>query len=77
MIHQPQCLVVGSPYVIWTPHPNRDDGSGLIIANGNHQEALFINEDSVDPSGWKMVDVGQWSAYSRELRIINVKVRRN
>lgn len=64
---------VGSPYVIWTPHPNRSDGSGLIIANGNSQEAVFVNEDSAKPNGWKKVDVGQWSAYSRSLRIINVQ----
>lgn len=63
----------GSPYVIWTPHPNRTDGSGLIIANGNSREEVFVNEDSAGPNGWKMVNVGQWSAYSRCLRIIDVK----
>lgn len=60
----------GSPYVIWTPHPDRSDGSGLIIANGNSAEQVFVNEDSADANGWKAVDVGQWSAYSRSLRII-------
>ncbi|KAK2780621.1 hypothetical protein FQN53_001096 [Emmonsiellopsis sp. PD_33] len=63
----------GSPYVIWTPHPDRTDGSGLIIMNGSDREELFINEDAADPNGWRMVNVGQWSVYSRELNIINVE----
>lgn len=61
----------GSPYVIWTENPARDDGSGLIIMNGNSVSDVFINEDSAPVDGWKLVDVGQWSAYSRALRIIN------
>ncbi|KAJ9144196.1 Glycoside hydrolase family 93 protein [Pleurostoma richardsiae] len=64
---------VGSPYVIWTPNPQKADGSGLIIASGGNKEPVFLNEDSADPGGWKMVDVGMWSAYSRSLRIITVK----
>lgn len=63
---------VGSPYVIWTPHPDRDDGSGLIIMNGASREEVFVNEDSALEDGWKMVDVGQWASYSRELRIVEV-----
>lgn len=61
----------GSPFVIWTPHPDRTEGSGLIIASGNGVEALFVNEDAADPDGWKAVDVGQWSAHSRSLEIIS------
>ncbi|KAH7123161.1 hypothetical protein EDB81DRAFT_952086 [Dactylonectria macrodidyma] len=60
----------GSPFVIWTPEPG-NNGKGIFIANGNSREEVFVNTDAVDPSGWKPVNVGQWSAYSRELRIIN------
>ncbi|KAK2812628.1 hypothetical protein FQN50_001274 [Emmonsiellopsis sp. PD_5] len=66
----------GSPYVIWTPHPDRTDGSGLIIMNGSNREEVFVNEDAADPNGWRMVNVGQWSAYSRQLNIINVEGER-
>lgn len=52
----------GSPYLIWH--------NGLFIDNGNSREELFINTGALDPKGWKMVDVGQWSAYSRSLRPI-------
>ncbi|GME52139.1 hypothetical protein N7458_005917 [Neofusicoccum parvum] len=64
---------LGSPYVVWTLHPHRTEGSGIIIMNGNSQESVFINEDAADPDGWLMVDVGQWSAYSRALNIIDVE----
>ncbi|VUC27015.1 unnamed protein product [Clonostachys rosea] len=64
---------VSGPYVIWTPHPNRTDGSGLIIVSTSSREELFINEDSADVGGWKYVNINHWSAYSRSLRIITVK----
>ncbi|KAH6874035.1 hypothetical protein B0T10DRAFT_465912 [Thelonectria olida] len=60
----------GSPFVIWTPEPGKT-GKGIFIANGNSREEIFVNTDAVDPNGWKPLNVGQWSAYSRELRIIN------
>ncbi|KAH6681339.1 hypothetical protein B0J14DRAFT_694889 [Halenospora varia] len=60
----------GSPYVIWTENPNKSDGSGVIIVSASSSEYLWINEDSADTAGWKLVNVGQWSAYSRSLRII-------
>lgn len=60
----------GSPYVIWTPKPG-NESEGVFIANGNSREEVFINTDALDLNGWKAIDVGQWSAYSRELRIIN------
>ncbi|KAH8600668.1 Sialidase [Bisporella sp. PMI_857] len=63
----------GSPYVIWTENPARNDGSGLIIMNGNSVEGVFVNVDSAPVDGWKLVNVGQWSAYSRALKIINVQ----
>ncbi|KAJ6024676.1 hypothetical protein N7540_005473 [Penicillium herquei] len=66
-----QTQPVGSPYVIWTPRPDSTDGSGIIIMNGNSRSELFVNDDSATGSTWKMVDVDQWSAYSRSLRIIN------
>lgn len=59
----------GSPFVIWTPEPGQND-KGVFIASGNSREEVFVNTDSLDPKGWKPVNVGQWSAYSRELRII-------
>ncbi|KAM5350920.1 hypothetical protein ACJ41O_003643 [Fusarium nematophilum] len=65
-----------SPFVIWTPHPDRDEGSGLIIMNGAGREEVFINEDTAGPDGWRMVDVGQWTSHSRCLEIINVQGRK-
>ncbi|KAH7075740.1 hypothetical protein BKA63DRAFT_413624 [Paraphoma chrysanthemicola] len=56
----------GSPFVIYVSK----GATGIFIANGNSREEIFVNTDAVDPNGWKPVDVGQWSAYSRELRII-------
>ena len=38
--------------------------------NGNSREEVFVNDDSAGVNGWKAVNVGQWSAYSRSLRII-------
>lgn len=63
----------GSPYVIWTANPNRDDGSGLIIVSSGNQEVVFVNEDAVDADGWKTVNMGMWSAYSRSLRIVTIE----
>lgn len=60
----------GSPYVIWVPEPGKQD-EGIFIANGNSREEVFVNTDALDPNSWKPVDVGQWSSYSRELRIIH------
>lgn len=57
----------GSPFIIWTKSAN---GQGVFIMNGNSREEVFVNKDALDPNGWKAVDVGQWSAYSRELRIV-------
>ncbi|KAL2272187.1 hypothetical protein FJTKL_07431 [Diaporthe vaccinii] len=59
----------GSPFVIWVPEPGKQN-EGIFIANGNSREEVFVNTDALDPNSWKPVDVGQWSAYSRELRII-------
>lgn len=39
--------------------------------NGASREEVFVNTDAVDPDGWKPVNVGQWSAYSRSLRIVD------
>lgn len=65
-----------TPYVIWTPHPKRTDGSGLIIVSALSHEVVFVNGDSADPGGWKTVDVGMWSAYSRSMRIITLQGKR-
>lgn len=61
----------GSPFIIWIPEPGTGGTRGVFIANGNSREEVFVNSDTVDPAGWKPVNVGQWSAYSRELRIID------
>lgn len=61
------------PYVTWTQHPGRTDGSGLIIASGTNREEVFVNEDSADSGGWKSVNINHWSAYSRSLRIVDIQ----
>ncbi|KAH6949709.1 hypothetical protein BKA56DRAFT_626285 [Ilyonectria sp. MPI-CAGE-AT-0026] len=61
------------PYVIWTPHPDRNDGSGLIIISTTTKEQLVVNEDAADPEDWKLVDINHWSAYSRSLRIVIIQ----
>ena len=63
----------GSPYVMWTQHPQRSDGSGLIMVTASSEVALFINEDSADVKRSKMVDVGQRAGHSRELKTIDVE----
>ncbi|KAJ9148948.1 Bnr asp-box repeat domain protein [Pleurostoma richardsiae] len=60
----------GSPYVIWTPDYTKNDGSGIIIMNGASREEVFVNDDVAAVDTWKMVDLGQWAAYSRCLEII-------
>ncbi|KAF5595302.1 uncharacterized protein FSUBG_9202 [Fusarium subglutinans] len=70
MPNDPSLNPNGSPFIIWTPEPGKN-GRGIFIANGNSREEVFVNTDELDPNGWKPVSVGQWSAYSRELRIIN------
>lgn len=58
----------GSPFVTWV---QKTSGSGIFVMNGASKEEVFVNKDAADSNGWKPVNVGQWSAYSRELRIIN------
>ncbi|KAF5662339.1 hypothetical protein FCIRC_11558 [Fusarium circinatum] len=70
MPNNPSLNPNGSPFIIWTPEPGKN-GKGIFIANGNSREEVFVNTDELDPNAWKAVSVGQWSAYSRELRIIN------
>ncbi len=64
---------ISGPYVIWTPNPAKANGAGVIIVSGTSREELFINDDGAAPGGWKMVNVGQWSTYSRSLRIVTLK----
>ncbi|KAL4928358.1 uncharacterized protein BDV17DRAFT_291841 [Aspergillus undulatus] len=61
------------PYVIWTPHPDRDDGSGLIIISATNKEWVFVGEDNANPDGWRRVDTNHWSAYSRSLRVVTIQ----
>lgn len=59
----------GSPYMIWHQVAGKDEG--VFIMSGNEQTDLYVNTDAADPDGWKAVDVGQWSAYSRSLLVID------
>ncbi|PNS17519.1 hypothetical protein CAC42_8062 [Sphaceloma murrayae] len=68
--------IVNGPYVIWTPHPTRDDGSGIVIVSGTNREEVFVAEDAVPEGQWKMVNVNHWSAYSRSLRVVTVQGKR-
>ncbi|KAG4423257.1 hypothetical protein IFR04_003623 [Cadophora malorum] len=61
----------GSPYIIWTPNLGSADGCGTFIASGNAVESIFVNIDGLDPNGWKALNVGMWSAYSRFLNVID------
>jgi hypothetical protein len=61
-----------SPYIIWTEHPTRNDGSGVILMNGAQNNAIYINDDAAAPNGWRSFDVDQQSAHSRMLEIITV-----
>lgn len=61
----------GSPYIIWTPNLGSADGCGTFIASGNAVESIFVNTDGLDPNGWKALNVGMWSAYSRFLNVID------
>lgn len=60
---------VGSPYVLWTQADN--SGKGMVIMNAASQGDLFVNDDAASPNGWRMVDVKQWGAYSRQLQVID------
>ena len=61
-----------APYVIWTPHPARDDGSGLILMSAAQNDAIYINEDSAEADGWRRFDIEQQSAHSRGMEVIDV-----
>ncbi|KAM0553316.1 hypothetical protein ACHAPJ_007329 [Fusarium lateritium] len=63
-------IPIGSPYVIWAAKPGATDGSGIFIANGNSDGAVYVNDDDANPDNWKRIDIGQKNAYSRSLRII-------
>ncbi|OIW30416.1 neuraminidase [Coniochaeta ligniaria NRRL 30616] len=60
-----------SPYVIWTPNPRKQDGSGIIIMNGESSKSLFLNDDSAGSDGWIELPIDQLAAHSRMLSIIN------
>lgn len=66
----PALSPVGSPYVIWVAKPGATDGSGVFIANGNSNGAVYVNDDDALAGNWKRVDIGQKNAYSRSLRAI-------
>lgn len=59
----------GSPYVIWTKVAGKNEGT--FIMSGNDQENLYVNTDAANSKGWRPVNVGQWSAYSRSLVVID------
>lgn len=66
----PNLTPIGSPYVTWAPKPGATDGSGVFIANGNSNGAVYINDDDISSVNWTRMDIGQKNAYSRSLRII-------
>lgn len=61
-----------APYVIWTEHPERNDGSGVIIMNGAQNDAVYVNDDEAKADGWRKVNIEQHSAHSRSLEIVNI-----
>ncbi|KAJ3533500.1 hypothetical protein NM208_g7956 [Fusarium decemcellulare] len=62
-----------APYIIWTPHPKKDDGSGVILMNGAQNDAIYINDDSAAVDGWRRFDIEQDSAHSRGMEIVDIK----
>ena len=62
----------GSPYMIWTEHPDRADGSGLLILSTGGKDEVFLNEDASEPASWRPVSVGMQTAYSRGLSVITI-----
>ncbi|KAF5675595.1 Asp-box repeat domain-containing protein [Fusarium denticulatum] len=60
----------GSPFIIWAP---RKAGSedGILIANGNSDSNIYINDYRALPGNWKRVNINQKHVYSRDLRVIN------
>lgn len=62
-----------SPYVIWVPHPEREDGSGLILLNGSGSSDVFVNDDDASPDGWRAIKTGMWAGHSRQLQVIEIK----
>lgn len=64
---------VSGPYVIWTPNPAKNDGSGIVIVSGTFQEGVFITDDNVPDNEWTLVPTNHSSAYSRSMRIIDIQ----
>ncbi|KAH7143468.1 hypothetical protein EDB81DRAFT_842732 [Dactylonectria macrodidyma] len=62
-----------APYIIWTPHPQENDGSGVLLMSGAQNDATYINDDSASVDGWRSFDIKQDSAHSRGMEIVNIK----
>lgn len=62
-----------APYIIWTPHPAKDDGSGLLLMSGGQRDAIYINDDSASVNGWRQYSIKQNSAHSRGMEIVDIK----
>lgn len=59
----------GSPFIIWAPR-KADSNDGILIANGNTESDVYINDGRALPENWKRVNINQKNGYSRELRVI-------
>ncbi|KAF4963195.1 hypothetical protein FSARC_8773 [Fusarium sarcochroum] len=62
-----------APYIIWTPHPQMNDGSGLLLMSGAQNDAIYINDDSAAADGWRRFNIKQDSAHSRGMEVVDVK----
>lgn len=62
-----------APYVLWTPHPENDDGSGLILLSGAQNNAIYINDDAAGADTWRRFDIEQESAHSRGMEIVEIQ----
>ncbi|KAJ4228337.1 hypothetical protein NW760_007651 [Fusarium oxysporum] len=59
----------GSTFIIWAPlKPGSKDG--ILIANGNTDSDVYINDYRALPENWMRVNINQKNGYSRDLRVI-------
>ncbi|KAF5243842.1 hypothetical protein FANTH_7971 [Fusarium anthophilum] len=59
----------GSPFIIWAPL-KAGSKEGVLIANGNSDSNVYINDYRALPGNWKRVNINQKNGYSRDIRVI-------
>lgn len=59
----------GSPFIIWAPL-KAGSKDGILIANGNSDSDVYINDYRALPENWMRVNINQKNGYSRDLRVI-------